>query len=91
MENSNDSKKVIGALLIGTLVGAAVGVLFAPDKGTKTRQALAEKGGDLTDTLKDKFNDFLDGLKGEYEEVKEKAKSHFSENGNSMKEEVKMK
>ena len=92
MENSsNDTKKVIGALLIGTIVGAAAGVLFAPAKGSKTRRVIAEKGEDLTDTLKDKFNEFLETVKKEYEGMKEKTAGHFSENGNTKKEEVKIK
>ena len=41
MENSShDTKKIIGALLIGTIVGAAVGILFAPAKGTETRKTI---------------------------------------------------
>lgn len=92
MENSsNDTKKVIGALLIGTVVGAAIGILFAPAKGKETRNAIVDKGGDLTDTLKDKFNEFLEGVKKEYETVKEKASGHFSDNGNAKKEESKVK
>jgi len=91
MENSsNDTKKVIGALLVGTIVGAAIGILFAPAKGTKTRATITDKAEDLTETLKDKFNEFLDGVKKEYETVKEKA-GHFSENGNAKKEESKVK
>jgi gas vesicle protein len=92
MENSSsDVKKVIGALLIGTVVGAAIGILFAPAKGTSTRKTIADKGEDLADTMKDKFNDFLEGVKKEYESVKEKTASHFSENGSHQKEESKVK
>lgn len=92
MENSSsDVKKVVGALLIGTAVGAAIGILFAPAKGKDTRKAIAEKKEDFTDSMTDKFNEFLEGVKREYEMVKEKAASHFSENGTSKKEEVKVK
>lgn len=91
MENSsNDTKKVIGALLVGTIVGAAIGILFAPAKGTETRKDIADKGEDFTDTLKDKFNEFLESIKKEYEMVKEKA-VHFSADGKAKTEEAKVK
>jgi gas vesicle protein len=91
MENSSgDTKKIIGALLIGTAIGAAIGILFAPAKGTATRKAITEKGEDLTDTMKDKFNEFLQEVKNEYQQVKEKAASHFSDNG-KIREETKVK
>jgi gas vesicle protein len=79
---SSDTKKVIGALLIGTAIGTALGILFAPAKGSETRRSLIGK----KDEFKDKFNEFLDGMKKEYETVKEKA-SRFSDNGSTTKKE----
>jgi gas vesicle protein len=38
MENQNKGKIIVGSLLVGALVGATVGVLFAPHKGKKTRK-----------------------------------------------------
>ncbi len=35
--------KVIGGILIGTIIGAAAGVLMAPSSGKKTRNAIARK------------------------------------------------
>jgi len=79
---TSDTKKVIGALLVGTAIGAAIGILFAPAKGSETRKMLTGKKEDL----KDKFSEFLEGMKSEYEAVKEKA-SRFSENGTATKKE----
>ena len=68
-------------LLLGFTAGLVVGILFAPDKGSATRQKIADTGSDL----KDKFNDFVDGLTGSVDEVKgeakkfaDKAKAQFS-------------
>ena len=36
-------KQVVKGLLAGAAVGVAVGLLFSPDSGKKTRQALAAK------------------------------------------------
>ena len=72
MENSNNTGKMIGALLLGAAIGGALGILFAPDKGSETRKKLYSKGEDLTDGMKEKFNDFLEEIKKEVEATKEK-------------------
>jgi len=79
METSNDTAKVLGALLVGAAVGGALGVLFAPDKGTRTRKKLMMQGEDITDSMKEKFNDFLDNVKEEIEAVKEKADGYMND------------
>lgn len=64
MEKSNhNTGKIIGALLVGAAIGGALGILFAPDKGSVTRKKLFSKGEDLKDTLKEKYNGLLDGQK----------------------------
>ncbi len=55
-----NTTKMLGALVIGTAVGAAMGVLFAPDKGARTRKAIRRKGEDLADDMEDRVTDMLD-------------------------------
>lgn len=63
MEKSNNNGKMIGALLVGAAIGGALGILFAPDKGSSTSKKLVSKGEDMKDAAKDKYNDLLSELK----------------------------
>lgn len=51
-----NSGKILAALLVGAAAGAALGVLFAPDKGSETRKKMAGKASELTDEIKDRYN-----------------------------------
>ncbi len=81
MEKSNNTGKIVGAMLIGAVIGGALGILFAPNKGSETRRKLSAKGEDLTDAMKDKFNEFLEEIKVEVEAAKDKA-TEYMKNGN---------
>lgn len=55
MDNSKSIAKTIGSLALGALVGVAVGVLFAPRKGTKTRNKISGGAKKITNNLKKKM------------------------------------
>lgn len=73
MENSNNTGKVIGALILGAAIGGALGILFAPEKGSKTRKVLSNKSDDLLEDMTGKLNDLLADAKKEVETAKNKA------------------
>ncbi|MXV14085.1 YtxH domain-containing protein [Hufsiella ginkgonis] len=54
--------KVIIALLAGLATGAALGILFAPEKGTDTRDKLSESLKSLGDSIKEKAAAEVDQL-----------------------------
>lgn len=74
MENSNNTLTLIGGLILGTAIGGALGILFAPDKGSETRRKLSNKGSNLTSAMKKKFNGLVEDIKYEMDNVKNEAK-----------------
>jgi gas vesicle protein len=77
-----NSGKILLGVLAGIAVGATLGVLFAPEKGSVTRKKISDKGEDYSESLKEKFNEFLDGITDKYEKIKEDV-SDFSKQANS--------
>jgi gas vesicle protein len=67
------SGKVILGVLAGAAIGATLGILFAPEKGSVTRKKIAKKSNGYVDDLEDKFNDFMDTVTEKYEDIKQEA------------------
>lgn len=66
--------KTIGALLFGAAIGAAIGILLAPDKGSETRKKLFDGAKDLTDNLKSKAGKFKDKVENFGERAEDELK-----------------
>jgi gas vesicle protein len=77
MEKSTNPTVIIGALIIGAVIGGALGLLFAPDKGSETRKKLLGAGASTTDDLERKLSDFLADLKKETETITSKVKERL--------------
>lgn len=74
------SGKVLLGVFAGAAIGAALGILFAPDKGSETRRKIAEKSNEYADGLGDKLNEFFEAITEKFESIKEEA-LHITENG----------
>lgn len=61
------------ALLAGTAIGVAIGVLIAPEKGSETRRRLISEGEDLKDSARDKIIGHLKNLEEALTKEEQKA------------------
>ncbi len=57
----------------GAALGAALGILFAPDKGVNTRGKIGKAARDLKDDVVDKLEDLVDAAEDIVDDLKEKA------------------
>ncbi len=66
-----DSEKVLLGFLAGVAVGATLGILFAPDKGSNTRKKIARRSNEYAEGIKEKFNEILENVNTKLEELSE--------------------
>lgn len=94
MNMSKNSKKGLGKFLAGALVGAGVGLLFAPKKGSETRKDLKNKIDELIGSIreldikevKEQFFDKVEEIKNELEDLdKEKVLKIAKKKGEELK------
>ena len=70
--------KALLAVLAGIAAGAAIGVIFAPEKGSGARKNLTKKSEDLANalnaTIDEKFEQLMNSVN-----AKVKTKTHYGE------------
>ena len=76
---SNNNENSVVALLIGAAIGVGLGILFAPEKGSKTREKIKEGFDDAKDTLKHTLEDATDQWKNKVEYSKQDANEIYED------------
>jgi gas vesicle protein len=80
MENSNKAINQVGSFLVGSLIGGILGILFAPRKGSDTRQAILDSGESISETVKDKYGNLVKLVNQEISDVKSMASEAIDHN-----------
>lgn len=71
--------KVILGVLGGLAAGAILGILYAPEKGEKTRKKIKRKSNDYADDLKDSYVSTLKKISKKYETLKQESQDFLVE------------
>lgn len=69
MKNGN----LLLAAITSAISGAAIGILFAPDKGSRTRKKITESSDEYLQSLKNDLDDIRKNLNKRVEKTKEQA------------------
>jgi len=63
------------AVLAGAAIGAAVGILFAPDEGAKTRKKIKDTAAGKADEIKEKLAELTETVKSKFSGSKQDIES----------------
>lgn len=72
---SERSGDFIKGLVIGGLIGAALGILYAPKSGKETREDIAQKAEELVDKAKEEYEKAVEKSKMAYESAIKRLKA----------------
>lgn len=81
------SNAIIG-FLAGAAAGTLIGILYAPDKGTKTRKKIMKQSQKLTSEVTGNLNEQVDNLKEHINDFVEDAKTKFSKLEKGVKDKI---
>lgn len=81
---SNNTGSTIVAILVGVTIGAGLGILFAPDKGSKTREKIKDGFDDVKNNLNDKLHEVSEKLMGKGILGKDEIDRHYDSIVNNL-------
>lgn len=86
------SGKLVLGVLAGVAIGSVMGILFAPEKGSRTRRQILNKGEDLVDDLKEKLDDMMESVTDKMEALRKDGEDYVARGKSKydgLKDEVK--
>lgn len=81
MKASNIVLGIVG----GVAIGAVLGILFAPDKGSATRRKISDGVGKAKDDLKDGVDGYLGALSDKYNSLVKKGEDMLDKGKEELK------
>jgi len=60
------ASKALLSIVVGAAVGAVLGVLFAPEKGSNSRRKIARKSEDFVGDIQERANHLADAVKSPF-------------------------
>lgn len=60
------ASRALLSIVAGAAVGAAIGILYAPDKGSNTRRKITSRGGEFVGGIKQKANSLVESVKSPF-------------------------
>jgi gas vesicle protein len=84
----NDNTKTIVALLAGMAAGAVLGLLFAPEAGSDTRDVLSASLTKLGDSIKETAAAEIDKLAGLKDQIMGSVKEKLSGTNNNVQDDL---
>lgn len=80
MSNTNgNTGEVLLSIVAGAAIGVGVGILIAPDKGSKTRKKIKDKFNSSKEGVEDKIEEFMDYLSKKSDDVTSNIDEAFEE------------
>ena len=89
-----NSGNVLLGVIVGAATGAAIGILFAPEKGADTRKIISKKGADYLHNLTSKVEDIPSTANREWDYAKREGEDWLDkgkEKAQEVKNEIKNK
>lgn len=86
---SNSSASAIMGFLVGAAAGAAVGILFAPESGVKTRKKIKDQSQKISEDVKSNVAHKIDDLSKYVSGFVDETRDKIAELEKTTKQEVK--